>query len=425
MRKIIFYGVNDDAASSIKCLKNYGYEIVCLIDENEALWNSKISFFGNYEYEVLSPRKAIEKFGLLDVYYSSDVTQFSAGVDLARKYGIPLEQMRNFNGRTFRRSCGQLINNVMIGDTGFKPCCSRFANAFLKTQIVESTDWVDAYNNYIQIRQETLDKAERNEPCICDGCPRLVYDFYPVNTEIKNLNYFGDFCGERCNMSCTYCNRANWAIENQTKGEFFPDAKFTIIDPLEAMADVLPKKLTISETTSEITVSKYRKPFFDLIREHDDWLFNPIVSNCLLFDEDIKYFLTRGASLNCSLDCGTKDTYYLIKRIDGFDIVLKNLKKYRKYSANISLKYILLEGINDNERDIDGFMEIAKKVASFVRISSDSRINTTDISQNWMHYFDYFVASAKRHGVICSRKIPVQTVKADDYKKIVCLLEGR
>jgi pyruvate-formate lyase-activating enzyme len=48
--------------------------------------------------------------------------------------------------------------------------------------------------------------------------------------------------------------------------------------------------------------------------------------------------------------------------VDGFERVCDNLVKYGKNRAkDLELKYIFCEGYNDNEADVDGFIEIAKR----------------------------------------------------------------
>jgi molybdenum cofactor biosynthesis enzyme MoaA len=84
--------------------------------------------------------------------------------------------------------------------------------------------------------------------------------------------------------------------------------------------------------------------------------------------------------LNVSLDAGTADTFAKIKGIDCFDKVIKNLEKYAAV-GNIQLKYILLEGINDNKNDIDDFVAIAERINANVQISRDNRKSFTRMSE--------------------------------------------
>lgn len=74
-----------------------------------------------------------------------------------------------------------------------------------------------------------------------------------------------------------------------------------------------------------------------------------------------------------SPDAGTRETYKKIKQVDCFDRFVSNLKKYPLDKViSFQMKYIFLDGINDNKEDVDGFCEIAKETyCKKIAISSD------------------------------------------------------
>ena len=49
----------------------------------------------------------------------------------------------------------------------------------------------------------------------------------------------------------------------------------------------------------------------------------------------------------------------------------ENLKRYTTDKTKLQLKYIFLEGVNDNASDVDGFYEIAKETGGIVTFSAD------------------------------------------------------
>jgi adenine C2-methylase RlmN of 23S rRNA A2503 and tRNA A37 len=58
--------------------------------------------------------------------------------------------------------------------------------------------------------------------------------------------------------------------------------------------------------------------------------------------------------------------YRKIKRIDAYEEVIENIKRYalanEKNKDAVSLKYILVNGLNDRQDEIEKFIEIAKEI---------------------------------------------------------------
>ena len=67
-----------------------------------------------------------------------------------------------------------------------------------------------------------------------------------------------------------------------------------------------------------------------------------------------------------SLDSGCMETYKKIKQVDKFDKIIKNLQQYIKKSPSavnqIRMKYIFLEGINDNKEEIEKFLNLVRNL---------------------------------------------------------------
>lgn len=68
-----------------------------------------------------------------------------------------------------------------------------------------------------------------------------------------------------------------------------------------------------------------------------------------------------GTAINVSIDAGTAETWKKIKGVDNFEEVCMNLADYYKASCRpgqVTLKYIILPGINDSEEDYESLMDI-------------------------------------------------------------------
>ena len=97
-----------------------------------------------------------------------------------------------------------------------------------------------------------------------------------------------------------------------------------------------------------------------------------------------------------SIDAGTRETYQKIKGHDFFDKVITNLKKYSESEGDVSLKFIILEGINDNKEEIDGFIKIAKGIARYIIISNDSYQIRNMMSAKDFGMLKYFIQECKK-----------------------------
>ena len=91
-----------------------------------------------------------------------------------------------------------------------------------------------------------------------------------------------------------------------------------------------------------------------------------LFSCCYAYREGMEPLLAQGVAKSFwSLDAGTEETFEKIKRKkNAFGRVLENVERYKKYDAfdgmSIIPKYSIVKGINDNEKDFDGFIEICK-----------------------------------------------------------------
>ena len=85
-----------------------------------------------------------------------------------------------------------------------------------------------------------------------------------------------------------------------------------------------------------------------------------------------KYVSKMNFRLCISVDSGTKETFNKIKRIDAFNEVVDNIKKFTSLqNVELTLKYITLNGINDNIYEIKEFLNIVKATENKVTVAFD------------------------------------------------------
>ncbi len=199
-----------------------------------------------------------------------------------------------------------------------------------------------------------------NIPCI--NCiykkEKTENDNYSDQFELIYLNNW-----TQCNCGCYYCDRLKYSKGKITKGKVrseYYDA-LPIIKGLYKNNLLNRDKLRVVFHGGDLSVLKEFEPLVKLFLKEgvakidfssNNIIYQPIISKCL----------KNGiASLNMSLDAGTRETYKKIKKVDKFNDVIKNLKRYVKESKQdnpeINVKYIILKGMNDNEEEITKFIE--------------------------------------------------------------------
>jgi pyruvate-formate lyase-activating enzyme len=119
---------------------------------------------------------------------------------------------------------------------------------------------------------------------------------------------------------------------------------------------IIDTDTTIQYSGGEISIHPLENEILAELQDHPC----VILTNANIYSEKIGEILSKGRSrLYPSIDAGTHDTFAKIKGVDAFDKVRENLTRYAA-DGFVHLKYIILPGVNDNERDIDGFVRLCK-----------------------------------------------------------------
>lgn len=110
-------------------------------------------------------------------------------------------------------------------------------------------------------------------------------------------------------------------------------------------------------------VSPYCDEIIDFWRENKMDVI--LSSNWSIYNQNFADFSRDfGARLHISLDSGTPETFLKIKGVDCFDKVVDNLVRFSENGGRTIMKFLIIEGINDNKEDIIGFLTIAKRIKS-------------------------------------------------------------
>lgn len=288
----------------------------------------------------------------------------------------------------WRKGCSFLGQFLWFGRSYYRSCVYR-RGEFLN--IDYSGNILDDFKRIQHYWHETINHWRKNEPTPCDGCVILKEKLWPRKTELKSLSLYGGFKGERCNFHCCYCD----AKENLKKAN---EEGITMVDAINTFLKINNKDLLIALSAGEITVSPYKDDIFSILRANK--IKTSIFSNGLIYDDSIYISLRDyNGSLNISLDAGTQETFYKIKGSIYYQKVIDNISKYSESNGKIELKYIFLEGINDNINDVNGFLAICEKYATSVRVSCNKFQYKKRLSNNTFVLIQHIIDRCKSNSL--------------------------
>jgi len=360
-KQIIFYGAGKHAAKILG--KNPIIEVIpappalergiCFVDSDTRKHGTV--YLG---MPIVPVEAALTKYNFADIYITVEDYNIKRTIVVNLiKMGISIKRI--INGA--RLSCQYLENVVVCGyhegafdgkagyDSGshsLKSCCSDYGKnnvAFIPI----GDDITKAFNDFIKLRDNTIEKLNKGEPTKCDGCIELKL-LEPLKSQFSCVifNELGI-----CNCKCSYCN-----YQERLGRDTSVDVDFVKLMQLVNEYGFNIENGHIELCNGEITIHPQKKEIYESVKEYRIMF----LTNGLVYDKFIQKKLENGTGiLNLSLDCGTRETFKKVKGLNAFDRVVGNLRKYALYNKGILyLKFIFMPGINDNNDDIDGFINL-------------------------------------------------------------------
>ncbi len=255
-------------------------------------------------------------------------------------------------------SCSKLRYDLRIQDDSLSFCCAEsLLQGKLPKVSLDLEDPEKCINSLLNFRDSLISKIKLNiEEEYCIGCPSLIEDYWirPANSS-RRLD-----CSMTapCQYNCCYCS-----MHKQLSG--FKNIRKFSFSQFEPLLETLRQRKIINKNTKivwvagELSILQQNKiiSFFEL--EKLDY----IASNAYIYSAEISEVLKNNHGvLSVSLDAGTPQTYRKVKGVDYWEQVIMSLKNYKSDSIRISLKYILLEDLNDTYEDISRFIYLAKSL---------------------------------------------------------------
>ena len=280
---------------------------------------------------------------------------------------IFLEEGINFDLDTVTDCC------ILHGDNQGLPI-------LLKNYHGETIDWEKLF----ELKSQRVSRQKQATIHECEGCYKL--SDYEFKHEKKISEFHFSHC-RICNSNCIYCSSTYNALGKNynvypvikdlvEKGYYKSGGEATMQGGEPTLMD------NFEELVDLFTINGTR------IRVH---------TSAIKYSEKVANALRNNSGLVVvSIDSASAQTYKKVKRVNCFDIVVENIKKYVQASSNsVIVKYIIIPGVNDNIEEVNAFFKLmkeigVKKVAIDIELKYAEKYQHKDVSTHIYMLFDYF-----------------------------------
>lgn len=195
-------------------------------------------------------------------------------------------------------------------------------------------------------------------PECCADCEYFVEGDW-VYTGI--IDYMAFFHWIHCNCGCIYCLN-----QFDTKGKFSDDVKPANYSITNALSHYKYDNLKVEFGGGEPVLLEEFPEIADIIS-------NSHLRSCYLMSSGITYskhiakLLKKNykTTLSITISAGNSKTFEKVKRRNKFSAVKNNIKKYLKSAKaleQVIIRYLIVDGVNDNEEDILDWLNMLKEL---------------------------------------------------------------
>jgi len=273
-------------------------------------------------------------------------------------------------------SCYDLHYSLFLAPNEIRTCCKRFFDeGKMKGDVVLLTNKFDI-KNILKAKKNLYTDINKGQSNECNNCPFLEFKEwgYIDNLKIEHLSFEYHSV---CNMKCIYCD------------DIYYGGKKPIYDVAKLLDDLiinfsLDNCKSIVWGGGEPTVDNDFKDMFKKTAGSFKYVKQRIITNAIVFVDMIQEYVSNDqATITTSIDAGTKETFYLVRKNSKFLTVFENLKKYASdRPENITIKYILMDE-NKSIDELESFVNLIKRYelqkCNF-QISFDFKKDLVDVS---------------------------------------------
>ena len=225
-------------------------------------------------------------------------------------------------------------------------------------------------------------------PHECNRCFQIKYADWD---ESEYIDFIILTHYSRCNLNCIYCSN-NLDCTERTNDNYsvLPFLKYLKSE------GILKEDFELHIGGGEYTIYRECEQILDEFGT-DGNVKIYVPTNAVKYSPKLYESIKSGNTyIIVSLDCGTKDTFYKIKRADVFDRVIGNLKKYASANPDkIAMKYIIIPGFNDSLNEFKKFLGVCSEIkVKNIRIDFECRY-LRKVNYNINPYYFYLAEKMK------------------------------
>lgn len=253
------------------------------------------------------------------------------------------------------KSCEYIEHGIYFSTDSIWHCSHLVGTGFENEKII--SNYYGQKVDFEKIKQVKRLKKEAHKrgdfsPC-CQNCIHLKEQDWDEDEYINTI-FISHFT--KCNCNCQYCFTA------KDKKHFNSFKEYSLIPILEDMKknNYLKFNGTVYISGGEVTELKEFDKIIDFFEKNEQRRYF-IQTSGIKYSKSIEKILASGkGEVNISPDSGSKETYKKIKKVNEYNHVYDNIKKYNEKTHQNSIfcsKYVIIPNINDNFKDVDLFLK--------------------------------------------------------------------
>ena len=383
---IVFFGAGDHAKNNYERWVSEGLNAVCFSDMDE-----QRHYYSLGGLKILPVGEIVRRYPNYVFYVTYCYEYLQTATDYLIEYEISRERIKYADPYEWRKGCIAMGKHISYSYDSYYICCPRdYRLAFKRSESIESD--IREAQNYLT---DLIDDLRNGRPTDCDNCFTLRYGIWEKHPKLWRISVTSDFAQVFCNFNCMYCLDEKNLKKHRDGNRKTEETPFDFIKKAYSAAETYG--LILGYAAGEITVCPWGEEALDFLIEKR-W-YTQHATNAFVYSEKIAKMLhDRIADVVVSVDAGTRETFYKVRNIDGWNKIIENLEKYADVRGHLTLKYLLVEGINDNETDVDGFIKLCKRL-NLPALLAVTLINQKSLNSNMLDTCFLFAKIAKKNNV--------------------------
>ncbi len=285
-----------------------------------------------------------------------------------------------------RHYCKYLNNSICFNEDKILFCTIGNDAQSRRLPIVE-----EDFDGNLERFEEALEKINRYKeelksgivPKFCDRCIQIreIEDRENNESRGEEFKYVLFSNWYKCNSKCIYCQKP---IRG---GKYIDTNREPVYNIIPIIKLMIERKMITENSIIDFAGAGGEPTLYEYFDEAINLLLKSSVrkiivhTNAIKYNENIAKGIEKGImDISVSVDSGSKKVYEKLKRVDTYDKVWENIKRYAIVKSpltdnEIICKYIIIPGYNDTQQEITRWLKKSKEAGvSKLVLNADDRI---------------------------------------------------